>query len=123
MNVPETETPSIFEILEANNQYCATCLEMGRCVIIEGLMNLYKWNDDNPVAEERDGDEETTLTRKQQDAFLIRPPVAELFVDLVGVQTECVASMQANEGSLQETAVSVIAGSVAGSLAQRDRRV
>lgn len=121
MNVPETETPSIFEILEANNQYCATCLEMGRCVIIEGLMNLEKWNDDNPIAEETHEDERT-LTIEQQDAFLIRPQVAELFVDLVGVQTECVTSMQANEGSLQETAESVISGSVAGSLAQKERR-
>lgn len=122
MNVPETETPSIFEILEANNEHCIGCREQEFCKIITGLLKLEKWNDDNPIAEETHEDERT-LTIEQQDAFLIRPQVAELFVDLVGVQTECVASMQANEGSLQETAVSVIAGSVAGSLAQRDRRV
>jgi hypothetical protein len=118
----QPETPSIFEILEANNERCIGCREQEFCKIITGLLKLEKWNDDNPIMEETD-EEERTLTTEQQDAFLIRPLVAELFVDLVGVQTECVASMQANKGSLQETAVSVISGSIVGSLAQRERRV
>jgi hypothetical protein len=120
MNQPETI--NTIETRYKNNDFCAECPQLGSCTIIFAMMKLDIWNADNPAVEERDGDEETMLTRKQQNAILIRPHAGELLVDLVGVQTDCVASMQAGGESMQETAVSVISGSRVASLAQRERR-
>ena len=113
--------PNTLEILYANNQYCAGCPEMEDCVIITSLINLDKWNDKYPAIEAT-GDKKVELSAEQQTAVVeARQRVGELFVDLVGVQTECVASKKAGGESLQETAVSVIAGSRVGSLARKER--
>lgn len=119
----QSEDPQITEAIRINNEFCAVCpkLELGGCAIISGLAKLDLWNGHNPAVEAT-GDEEVELTKEQQTAVEIRPRVGELFVELVGIQTECVASMQTGGKSLQATAVTAISESGVASIAQRDLR-
>lgn len=62
-------------------------------------------------------DVSNSRTAEEIEALIIRPHAGRLLRDMIIVQGDCVASMKAGTGSLQETAVKVRNNSVVRDLA------
>lgn len=118
MNLVEAMDP--VEAYYENGKFCGKCPKKAGCAILGAIYKLDDWVEDNsdsfPV-EDGEWYIELPAPEKQVEALLLRPHVGELIKDLIGLQGDCVTSMQTGQGSLQESVVEVRARSVVGDLA------
>ncbi|MDO8265531.1 MAG: hypothetical protein Q7T41_01155 [Candidatus Saccharibacteria bacterium] len=115
MNLVELMGP--VEAYNENGKFCGKCPKKAGCAILGAIYKLDDWCSDNAIPEKNGVMHVANSSPEQVEALILRPHVGELIKDLIGLQGDCVASMQTGQGSLQETVVEVRARSVVGDLA------